>query len=97
LTYRLTRKAEEDILQIYAAGSKLFGEPQADRYHESLAEVFGIIAMFPGIARERTEIVPPVRIHPHHAHLIVYRIEADGSVLIIRIRHGREDWVSDLG
>jgi toxin ParE1/3/4 len=32
-----------------------------------------------------------VRIHPHRAHLIVYRIE-DGHLAVIRIVHARRRW-----
>lgn len=47
------------------------------------------------MARERHEISPPVRIHPFKAHLVVYRVEDNGDILIIRIRHGHEDWAGD--
>ncbi|WP_341871205.1 type II toxin-antitoxin system RelE/ParE family toxin [Stappia indica] len=44
------------------------------------------------MARERGEISPPVRIHPFKAHLVVYVMEEDGGILVVRIRHGHEDW-----
>ena len=43
------------------------------------------------MARERTEISPPVRIHPSGSHVIVYLIEEAENILIVRVRHGRED------
>lgn len=95
MRYRLTRAAEEDIIAIYAEGGARFGTTQADRYHGELAQVFELIAANPEMARERHEIRPPVRIHPHGSHVIVYRIEDDGNVQIIRIRHGRENWDQD--
>jgi toxin ParE1/3/4 len=54
-----------------------------------------LIAKNPQMAREREEISPPVRIHPFKAHLIVYQIEQNGSVFILRIRNAFEDWISD--
>jgi hypothetical protein len=33
-------------------------------------------------------------IHPHGAHIIIYR-DIDSDILIIRVRHGREDWLRD--
>lgn len=90
--FRLTREAEEDMLNIAEFGIRSFGEAQARSYHRDLFRTFGLIADFPRIARERTEISPPVRIHPHKAHLIVYLIDGKGDVLILRIRHGHEDW-----
>jgi toxin ParE1/3/4 len=95
LPYRLTRQAEDDIIRVYREGMRLFGSAQAERYHRELQGMFELLARFPGMAREREEIRPPVRIHPHKAHLIVYVVEPDGSVLVLRLRHGREDWIND--
>lgn len=90
--YRLTRRAAADIRHIYSEGLRLFGAAQAARYHARLTRTFEMLADNPELARERAELSPPVRIHPCGAHIVVYRIEEDGGVLIIRVRHGREDW-----
>lgn len=95
MSFKLTRKAEDDIIRIYRTGAELFGAAQAARYHEELAAVFKLLADNPKLARERGEISPAVRIHPHKSHLIVYRIEDNQSILIIRVRHGHEDWDSE--
>ena len=93
--FRLSLAAEEDIIHIAEQGVRLFGIAQARRYHEELFAIFDLIAANPRMARERQEISPPIRIHPFKAHLVVYRIEAEGRILIIRIRHGHEDWAGD--
>ena len=36
---------------------------------------------------------PPVRVHRYQSHLIIYEIAEDDMVLILRVRHGREDWL----
>ncbi len=69
--------------------------PQAERYHRELQLVFETIAKYPHLARERHELSPPVRIHPHGAHLIVYLADDAGDVLIVRVRYGHEDWETD--
>jgi toxin ParE1/3/4 len=46
------------------------------------------------MARERREIMPPVRIHASGSHIIVYVAEADG-VPVLRVCHGREDWAPE--
>jgi len=49
----------------------------------------------PLIARERTEFSPPLRIHVHGTHLVVY--VSDGKAVdILRVLGGRQDWVSIL-
>lgn len=53
-------------------------------------------ADFPALARLRKEISPPVRIHPHRAHLIIY-IETDATLDVIRVLHARSNWTRYLG
>jgi len=47
----------------------------------------------PLIARERSEIDPPVRLHPYRSHAVIYRVEAD-HLAVIRIAHIRQRWQS---
>lgn len=95
MSFKLSVEAEEDIIAIAEQGARMFGADQAKRYHDELFALFDLIAANPRIARERNEIEPPVRIHPFKAHLIVYWIEEDEAVFVIRIRHGHEDWASN--
>ncbi|PDS79486.1 type II toxin-antitoxin system RelE/ParE family toxin [Rhizobium sp. L43] len=91
--FHLTEEAEEDMIGIAEAGIRLFGPAQARRYHDELYAIFDLIAANPRMARERPEISPPMRIHPFKAHLVVYTIEENGDVLVVRLRHGHEDWL----
>ena len=91
MTYRLTAKAEQDIIDIYVRGAAEFGVEQAERYHQSLVDIFALLTDNPRLARERTEFLPPVRLHPHDAHMIAYVIDGRG-ILIVRVLHGRQDW-----
>ena len=95
MRFRLSVEAEEDIIAIAEQGVRMFGSAQARRYHDELFAVLDLIAANPQMAREREEIWPHVRIHPFKAHLVVYRIEENGAIFVIRIRHGHEDWAGD--
>jgi toxin ParE1/3/4 len=95
MRFSLSVEAEEDIIAFTEQGISIFGSLQAKRYHDDLFAVLELIAANPRMAREREEISPPVRIHPFKAHLIVYRIEESGSIFVIRVRHGHEDWTSE--
>lgn len=95
MAYSLTRKAADDLRHIYLEGIHLFGTEQAASYHGQFARTFDLIAAHPRIARERVEITPPVRVHRCGAHIIVYLIRDGGDVLILRVRHGHEDWAED--
>ncbi len=93
--FRLSCKAQEDIIAIAEHGLAVFGDAQTRRYHEDLFTPIGLIIDHPHVARERRENEPPVRIQPFQAHLVVYLIEDDGSVLVLRVRHAHENWEAD--
>jgi len=93
--FRLSLEAEEDIIGIAEHVILAFGEAQAERYHQELFTLIALIADHPRMARERREILPPVRIQPFKSHLVVYLIEDDGAVLVLRVRHAHENWESE--
>lgn len=91
MPHRLSPKAEEDLERIYLEGYYNFGERQANDYIRDLVRIFELIGANPRMARLRYEVVPPARVHPHRSHLIIYE-EIDDLVVILRIRHARENW-----
>ena len=93
--YRLSSEAEDDIIRIARTGMRLFGERQAARYNSDLFALFELIAANPRMAQQRTEVSPPVRIFPFKAHLVIYLVDERSDVLIVRIRHGHENWIDD--
>ena len=93
MAYRLTEDAELDLIRMFRNGATMFGVRQAEAYYSAIEDRFTFLADNPRAARERDDIDPPVRVHPFKSHLIIYRIE-DRGVLIIGIRHGHEDWAS---
>ncbi len=94
MRYRLSQAAEDDVTSIAAVGISAFGLEQARRYHDGLFELFALLATNPEMARERPEITPPVRIHRYKSHIVIYRTDGP-DIVIIRVRHGREDWMFD--
>lgn len=95
MTYRTTKQADEDIVGLYLRGAQDFGEAAAERYVQGLFAVFELLAGNPHVARERRELTPPMRLHPYRSHLIAYALR-DGGVLIVRVLHGRQDWLGLL-
>ncbi|WGM40348.1 type II toxin-antitoxin system RelE/ParE family toxin [Caulobacter sp. NIBR1757] len=91
---RLSVRAQQDLIDIYATGVRLFGVAQADRYQDGFEAAFDFIADYPLASRERAGAFRSARIHPYKSHVIVYLLDSDG-VLIVRIRHGHEDWAND--
>ena len=95
MTWRLSAAAEEDLIGIWLDGFERHGPAQADRYQDGLEATFELLGHFPELARERAELTPPLRVHPFGVHMILYLVRSDGSVFVVRVRHEREDWVSE--
>ena len=87
--------ADSDLEHIYLTSVTMFGFEQAERYKDRLGRACELIAAHPKIARERTEFGTPVRAYRMQSHMIIYEIEADNDVFVLRFRHVREDWQSD--
>ena len=94
VAYRLSRRAEDDLILIYERGIVEFGVDQADRYRLGLQAALTFLAEFPHAARERAELTRSSRAHPYKAHLIFYRIKGD-DIFVQRVRSGREDWTNE--
>ena len=92
---RLSAAAEADLIDIYVIGVRDFGVAQAEAYQDRLEHAIELIADTPLIARLRKEIAPPVRVHPVGSHIVIYHVEENGPVRILRVRHQREDWIAN--
>lgn len=92
--YSLTQAATRDVLTIYIQSHDLFGAGQAARYQSGLKLAFERLAAFPQSAQGRPGLPAEVRVLPHQSHAILYRANGN-DVLILRVRHGAEDWQSD--
>lgn len=95
MVYRLTSKAEADIIAIAEAGLSRWGRAQAEEYNDGLYALFDLIASSPHMARERNELRPPIRIQRYRKHLILYKLQGP-DILIVRIRHTHEDWWQEM-
>lgn len=95
MSYKLTPEATDDVLHVYVQGVLMFGQSQAERYHARLEDIFALLGDNPRAARERTEIDPPVRVHPYGSHVIIYRTDGE-DIVILAVRHSRENWQEDL-
>ncbi|HRO24668.1 MAG TPA: type II toxin-antitoxin system RelE/ParE family toxin [Promineifilum sp.] len=95
-SFRLTRYAERDILDIYLFTLEHFGPAQADKYTSDLFARFSAIATQPTLGRDFGDIHPDARRLNQGSHAIYYRPDADG-ILILRILHQRMDPARHLG
>jgi toxin ParE1/3/4 len=84
--YRLTKRAEHEILKIIRYGIEAFGEIQALRYHQELEHCFELLAQRPLIGPEASQFGQGVRRHGHGRHIIFYETDEHG-VLILAVVH----------
>lgn len=89
---KLSRPAEDDTDLIYECGATRFGMDVADRYAANIDRALVLIERHPHIARLREEVDGRTRAYPVGTHLIIYEVDDESNVLVLRIRHAREDW-----
>lgn len=89
--YILSKSAQSDLIVIAQYGDKNYGIERSNQYRDKLKKQFEALARNPGVYRERWELSPPLRVCPHESHVILYTVK-QGQVLIVRVRHNREDW-----
>ncbi len=93
--YIFSKAAENDLIEIYRYGFLNYGKNQAENYVSDLKATCQLLSTNPMMCRERKEFTPPVRIHRHKKHLIIYTIES-GHIFIVRFCHERMDIAQHL-
>jgi len=88
--YKLLPAAESDLENIWHYTARTWGVEQAVTYIDGLDQTFQLLAESPLICRERWEFSPPVRIHHHEKHLVIYLVK-DTDIHIVRILHETMD------
>jgi len=89
--YRLREKAESDLADIWRYTARRWSARQADKYLRDLFAAMDVIAAEPRHGRACDEIREGYRCSNVAAHVIFYRIEETGPV-IVRILHARRDF-----
>ena len=91
LDLRLRQQAITDLDDIWDYTCTTHGAAQAVSYLNELDATFHLLTEHPEMARIREEFDPPVRLHPHREHLVIYRIE-EAHLEVLRILHRRANW-----
>lgn len=95
--YKISQRAEEQIIEAYIYGFKTFGENQAEQYAASLYDCFDLLSNHPRLANIREGYDHPLRIHHHGKHYLVYTlIESTGDILILSVLREESDLARHL-
>ncbi len=89
-SYRLTPKADQDLVEIWKFSFHNWGLIQANDYLKLLDSQFEKLAVQPGIGKSCDHIRHGYRVHHIKRHLIFYR-STDGVIEIVRILHDRRN------
>jgi|APTNR8051073442_1049403.scaffolds.fasta_scaffold00291_33 toxin ParE1/3/4 len=96
LIVRLSPEAERDLENIWLYTVAMWSIDQAENYIGDITSTFDLLSLSPLIARERIEFTPPVRVHRHQSHVIIYRVNGD-FIDIVRVVHMKQNWSTLLG
>jgi toxin ParE1/3/4 len=88
--YRLSKRADADVLEITSYTIKHFGNDQAQRYHNGLKHAFQLLAHNPARGRPADEVAPGLRRSSYQSHVVFFRTEPQG-IVIVRVLHQRMD------
>lgn len=89
MSYRLSRRARRDLLQIWNYIA-VDSESSADRFIDMLIQHFQLLGRNPYIGRDRDELRAGYRSFPVGQYLIFYRIMSPG-VQIMHVMHSKRD------
>ena len=88
--YRLTDRAQADLINIYDFTASKFGSYQAEAYYAGLIRSFGLLADFPLIGQTVDELAAGHRRFRFQAHLIFYTTQPN-HVEIRAVVHSGQD------
>ena len=84
--YRLSRRAETDLLAVYKFTAEKFGLYQAEAYHAGFERSFSLLAEFPRIGSPAEELGKSIFRFRFQSHYIFYT-EEPGHVLVRALFH----------
>jgi toxin ParE1/3/4 len=89
--FELTRKAVEDLADIWNYTYENWSENQADKYYQLLLESFKEIAEKPSIGKNYSGIIESLKGFKVGRHIVFFREMEGHKVEIIRILHEQMD------
>jgi len=89
--YRISKKAQLDLIGIWDYTVSEWSIKQANRYLKSLLKAFDYISKNPEMGKACDDIKIGYFKFPKESHLIFYRRASNSMVDIVRILHKRSD------
>jgi toxin ParE1/3/4 len=95
-TFKLTKKAIADLVEIGRYTTKIWGRSQRNKYLKQLDDCFKQLSENPNLGFNCDYIADGYRKFPQGSHLIFYKNTPTESIEIIRVLHKSMDIDSNL-
>src|SRR5699024_8481187 len=86
--FRLTRDAQQDLIEIRRYTTQVWGQAQSRKYLQDLRSTLELLAEFPGQGILREDVGEGVRSFPYSSHMLYYRMESE-VVVVFAVLHQR--------
>ena len=91
MSYRLSDRAQADLVEIWDYSAKQWGIDQADRYIDASMTRFAWLSGNAALCKPRSDLAEGLYSYPQQSHRLYFRAFADASdaIEIARVLHGR--------
>ncbi len=93
--YKISRKAETDLANIYEYGIGTFGMKNAKNYLQGTHQVFKILTDNINLGRDASEFMLLLKRFSYKSHTIFYLV-TDIGILIVRVLNQSMDYENNL-
>jgi len=90
LRYRLSRKANRDLNEIWEYTVENWSEEQADKYYQLLINEIELLVQYTDNHIYSKELFG-YKMHMVKSHLIFYKIAGQGAIEVVRVLHKNMD------
>ena len=94
--FKLSNKARSDLISIARYTQSKWGKQQRNLYLQSMDQAFQKISQNPTLGQGCDYIQAGYKKYPQGKHIIFYKQEFSGDILIVRILHKQMDVTSKL-
>ncbi len=92
MAYRLTRPSLRDLTEIVTYVVRETSPEIAEQVEARLFAAFNDLVRLPQVGHRRLDVRrKDLLFHVVHPHLIAFRREPDGTVMVIRVLHGKRN------
>ncbi|MFN8776135.1 MAG: type II toxin-antitoxin system RelE/ParE family toxin [Flavobacteriales bacterium] len=95
--YKLSKKAVQDLSEIWAYTAERWSENQADKYYQLIIDTCDEVALNPKLGKKYPQVKKGLRGFRGGKHILFYRQAKPKTIEIIRILHERMDLKFRIG